>query len=259
MGDGAHVGDGVPVGDGVRALVRRMEGLLAGLEAAGDPARHFLGTYLRTTRAVGAAVERGSFEDAPWVETWDVAFADLYLRALTAHQEQSPAVPRPWRIAFDADPDLPPVLHVLLGMNAHVNFDLPQATVQVIDPEGFADEHLLEQRRRDHERLDAVLASRVGAESHEMGSLGASRTWRDALRAPADRFATRRLLVESRRRVWHNTLALHEARLRGARATERRIADLDALSSARVADLLLPGPVLLRLALRGFGVLLPPA
>ena len=253
MGDGAHVGDGV------RGLVRRMEGLLAGLEAAGDPARYFLGTYLRTTRAVGAALDRGFFEDAPWVETWDVAFADLYLRALAAHQQEPHAVPRPWRIAFDADPDLPPVLHVLLGMNAHINFDLPQATVQVIDPESFADEHLLEQRRRDHERLDAVLASRVGAEGQEMSSLGTSRTWWDALLGPANRFATRRLLVESRRRVWHNTVALHEARLHGAGATERRIADLDALSSARVADLLRPGPVLLRVALRGFGVLLPPS
>jgi len=254
------VGDGARAGDGVRALVRRMEGLLVELEAAGDPARYFLGTYLRTTRAVGAALDRGFFEDAPWVEEWDVVFADLYLRALTARQEEPHAVPRPWRIAFDADPGLPPVLHVLLGMNAHINFDLPQATVQVIGPEGFADERLLARRRRDHERLDVVLASRVGAESREMGSLGGtSRRWRDALLGPADRVATRRFLVESRRRVWHNTVALHEARLRGAGATERRLADLDALSSARVADLLLPGPVLLRVALRGFGVLLPPS
>ena len=247
------------MGDGVRALVGRMEGLLVELERAGDPARFFLGTYLRTTRAVGASLDRGTFEDAPWVEEWDVAFADLYLRALTAHQEEEPrAVPRPWRIAFDADPDLPPVLHVLLGMNAHINFDLPQATVQVIDPASFADQGLLERRRRDHERLDAVLASRVGAEGREMESHGTPRTWLRVVLGPVDRFATRRFLVESRRRVWHNTVALHEARLRGTDAAERRIADLDALTSARVADLLRPGPVLLRVALRGFGVTLPP-
>ena len=39
----------------VAALVARMRSLLAGLEDDGDPARYFLGTYLRTTEAVGAA------------------------------------------------------------------------------------------------------------------------------------------------------------------------------------------------------------
>ena len=66
---------------GIGALVRRMEGLLAPLEARGDPARFFLATYLRTTRAVAVELVRGGFRDPAWVERWDVAFADLYLRA----------------------------------------------------------------------------------------------------------------------------------------------------------------------------------
>ncbi len=244
---------------GVQAVVDRMEGLLEPLERAGDPARFFLGTYLRTTRAVGAALDGGWFEDPAWVEEWDVVFADLYLDAVSAHAQGRGAVPRPWRIALEADPGLPPVRHVLLGMNAHINYDLPQATVAVIDARGFADPELLERRRRDHERLDAVLASRVGAERTEMGSLGRRPRWSDAVLGPVNRRATRRLLVESRRRVWHNVVALDRARSTGPEATDRALADLDALSSARVADLLRPGPVLLRLAVRGFGVTLPPA
>jgi hypothetical protein len=35
------------------------------------------------------------------------------------------------------------------------------------------------------------------------------------------------------------------------------LADLERRSAARLTDLTAPGPVLLRLALRGFGVLLP--
>ena len=35
-----------------------------------------------------------------------------------------------------------------------------------------------------------------------------------------------------------------------------RLADLEAVSAERVADLLRPGPVLLRLAVHGFGVTL---
>ena len=81
------------------------------------------------------------FEDPEWVERWDVVFADLYLDAHDADVEGRVAdVPRPWRLAFDADPGLPPLRHVLLGINAHVNYDLPQALLAVIDDEDFADE-----------------------------------------------------------------------------------------------------------------------
>jgi hypothetical protein len=51
------------VGRGVDALVARMREVLASLQAARDPARFFLGTYLRTTVAVGAAIDDGRFED----------------------------------------------------------------------------------------------------------------------------------------------------------------------------------------------------
>jgi hypothetical protein len=64
---------------GINALLRRMEGLLAPLEAGGDPGRFFLATYLRTTRAVADELDRGGFRDPAWVERRDVAFADLYL------------------------------------------------------------------------------------------------------------------------------------------------------------------------------------
>ena len=71
----------------------------------------FLETYRRTTLAVGTAVDDAMFEDPAWVQTWDVAFAELYLDALDAELEgRTPDVPRPWRLAFDAPADLPPGL-----------------------------------------------------------------------------------------------------------------------------------------------------
>ena len=72
-----------------------------------------------------------------------------------------------------------------------------------------------------------------------------------------NRWASRLFLREARRRVWANAAVLHARPLRGAAAYARRLADLEAASAARVADLLRPGPVLLRLAVRGFGVTLP--
>lgn len=218
--------------------------------------RDFLGTYRRTTLAVGDAVARGDFEDPAWVEDWDIAFAGFYLAALDADASGG-SPPRPWRLAFGARDSLPSLLHVLLGVNAHVNYDLPQALLAVIDDADFADPALLDRRRRDHERIDAVLSARVAAEDDELSARSARRLVDRAL-TPLNRLASRRFLREARQKVWHNAIELQRARVAGPDAYVVRLAELEVLAAARIADLLAPGHVLLRLAVAGFGVTLPP-
>jgi hypothetical protein len=244
------------VGRSVAALVDRMGELLAPLEADRDPARFFLGVYLRTTVAVGAAIDAGTFEDPAWVEEWDVDFAGLYLDALTAHRRDPASAPGPWRLAFGARPDLPPEAHVLMGVNAHINYDLPQSLVRVIPPAEFDTPATLAMRGRDHARIDRVLASRVAAEDGELHRAGGRRTRLDRLLAPVNRTASQLFLRESRRRVWANAAVLDRARRVGPDAAATRLADLETAAAARVDDLLRPGPVLVRLAVRGFGVTL---
>jgi hypothetical protein len=155
----------------VAAVVARMQQRNDNLPPGLSHRAFFLQTYRRTTQAVGKAIEDARFEDPQWVERWDVVFADLYLAAHDADVEHRAAdVPRPWRLAFDAPADLPGLRHVLLGINAHVNYDLPQAMLAVISDDDFLDPLLLERRRRDHERIDAVLASRVSAEDQALGA-----------------------------------------------------------------------------------------
>ena len=244
----------------IEALISAMTARGEELSEAGDARLAFHATYLRTTRAVADALRAGTFDDAGWVEHWDVAFAELYLNALDASR-RGEAVPRPWAVAFcaAADPErsLPALRHVLLGMNAHINFDLPQALLAVISDDEFDDPALLARREADHRRIDEVLAARVSAEEDEMRRLHPARSRRDDLLQPLNRAATRRLLRESRAKVWANALALSRARRQGADELARQLAVLEKLSAARVADLLRPGPVLLRLARAGFGVALP--
>ena len=238
-----------------------IEGLLAGLDARLDalPApqahlRTFLGTYRRTTAAVGAAVGRGLFEDPDWVLRWTAAFGRYYTDAHDAHLTGT-AVPRPWRLVFAVAPEVHPLGHLLVGIGTHINYDLPQAMLDVISDEDFADPDVLARRIRDHDRVDGVLAARVAAED---AALGGARRLVDRVLTPANRWASRRFLAESRRKVWDNVLALQEARLAGGGHHERRLAELEVLASAKVVDVLTPGLVLPRLAVAGFGVRLPP-
>lgn len=237
----------------IAAVVAQLQVRLDALPAASEHRRAFLGTYLRTTAAVGRAVAAGEFEDSDWVRRWDVVFAGYFLAAHDADVSGA-AVPRPWRLAFAADPARSAMVHLLVELDAHLNWDLPQAMLDVVSDDDAADPAVLASRQRDHERINAVLAARVTAEGHEL-----SRQVVDRLLIPARRWSTSRFLPAARRLAWHNVGQLQQARLAGPTAYAARLAELDVLASAKVADLLVPGPVLLRLALTGFGVRLPPA
>lgn len=251
------------VAPGVGDVLARMHSLLERLDREPSPGRHFLATYSRTTAAVGEAIAQAGFEDPVWVDRWDVAFAELYLDAQAAFEAEPARAPRPWRIAFTAGEGTDPVQQVLLGMNAHINYDLPQALLAVISDEEFGQPLVMARRRRDHERIDAVLASRVAAESAELDdarvAMARRRSLLDRTLEPANRLASRRFLREARQKVWHNTAELQAARLAGADVYRTRLAELEVLTAARVADLLTPGHVLLKLGVAGFGVVLPPA
>ena len=251
---------------GIDDVVVVMDERLSELAQLGDARRaqrDFLATYRRTTLAVGDAIVAAAFEDPEWVEAWDVVFADLYLEALTADLAGDSgvsavsAVSRPWRLAFDVPPGLPPLRNVLVGINAHINYDQPQALLAVISDEDFSDERLMARRTRDHERIDGVLSSRVAAADSELAA-GRALSALDRALLPLNRAASKRFLREARQKVWHNTVQLQRARVAGPEAYAARLAELELLSAARVADLLAPGQVLLRLAVAGFGVTLPP-
>jgi len=240
----------------VEEVVARLQQRLDALVSTASHRKAFLGAYLRTTQAVGDALSGGSFEDAAWVQRWDVVFAELYIDAHDADLAgDNKGVPRPWRLAFDAPADLPALRHVLLGINAHVNYDLPQAMLTVISEQDFDDPDLLALRRRDHERIDTVLASRVKDEDN---ALGDARTLLDRALTPLNRLGSKRFLREARQKVWHNVEELHAARRISDEAFQTRLNELEVLSAAKIADLLAPGQVLLRLAVAGFGVVLPP-
>jgi len=240
----------------IEELIARMAALLEPLAAAGDQRQYFHATYQRTTIAVADELKRGGFADPDWVERWDVAFAELYLDALEADLAGRKSA-RPLEVAFGAPAGLPPLRHVLLGMNAHINYDLPQALVAVITDEQFDDAALLARREADHRAIDDVLASRVAAEDDELARLSGPGPLLDRLLRPFNRLGTQRFLREARRKVWANAIALSRARGQGPDAYAAVRAQLEQLSAAKVTALQAPGQVLLKLAATGFGVRLP--
>ncbi|MBK6762837.1 MAG: hypothetical protein IPG68_05965 [Micrococcales bacterium] len=243
----------------IDALIGRMDVLKAELVADDDRCRIFHATYNRITHAVRAEIASDGFIDNDWVQSWDVAFAGFYLDALdTWRGKGDPS--RPWQVAFEASlTRLAPLRHVLLGMNAHINYDLPQALVAVIPDADFRDEQVMARRHADHQRIDAVLSAQVAAEDELLRpeEMPGDRTWVDTALKPLNRLGTKRFLREARAKVWRNTHVLAAARQEGDTAYMRALGALEMVSAEKVTQLLEPGHVLLKLARHGFGVVLP--
>jgi len=97
----------------------------------------------------------------------------------------------------------------------------------------------------------------VSAEGDELVSIYGPGSLPDRLLKPFNERGTRRFLREARQKVWANALSLSQARRTGAGAYAARLAELEELSAAKVTELQAPGQVLLKLAVKGFGVRLP--
>ena len=88
----------------------------------------FAAVYLHMTKAVAKGISEGYFEDAARMEKLDVNFANRYLDAMQSSADNKPAS-RCWQKSFDAAETNSYVVlqHILLGMNAHINYDLALA------------------------------------------------------------------------------------------------------------------------------------
>ena len=102
----------------------------------------FARAYLRMTQSYGYSRDiPGYYEDVPFANHQDAVFAKYYTDAYYAYQSGDRAsVPQAWRIAFDAarDKRVTGTGDLLLGMNAHINRDLPfvLAAVGLVAPDG---------------------------------------------------------------------------------------------------------------------------
>lgn len=118
---------------------------------------YFAALYRRVTAEVRDRISGGWFDDGPRMERFDVIFANRYLEAWS-QREAGAAGGAAWTAAFRAERAFWPVVlqHLLLGMNAHINFDLGLAAAETAP--GAAIDGL----KADFDRINQLLADLVG-------------------------------------------------------------------------------------------------
>ncbi len=138
----------------VRDVVEGLAGLEDALQARGDRRAVFVTAYLTITRTLESWLHGGLFLQNGVVADYVVVFANAYRQALASREDgRTGDVATAWRQCFDAclDPRVSILQHLLLGINAHINRDLPYAVLQ-----GGLDVRC-ERCYRDHRRIDDAL------------------------------------------------------------------------------------------------------
>jgi hypothetical protein len=176
----------------------RAAALRAVARSRSDALGYFPALYARVTDRVAAGIVDGRFEDGPRMDAFITAFADRYLQAF--HERESRA--RCWQACWDVARNnrLLIVQHLLLGINAHVNYDLPQTAAHIA--RGSGDWSTV---RRDFDAVNSILADtavdvlrdldRVSRWTNEAAALGGGRLFNFSLRTARDRawYAAQRL------------------------------------------------------------------
>ena len=172
----------------------------------------FASLYLRTTQSVADGIRAGRFDDGPRMERFDVDFANRYLHAYHQHRRGDPT-PASWRIAFEraAEPGHLVLQHLMLGMNAHINFDLGIAACASC-PDGR-----LEDLEHDFFEINRILAEMIDVVQHDLNRVSPLLAWVDRLGGRADEMLVQAFLERSRHAAWKRA-----TRLAPLRGRERR-------------------------------------
>jgi hypothetical protein len=124
--------------------------------------------YLRVTRHVWDSIwhDGDYFSDKGFMTHYGAVFGNYYLDGYDAWARGSAATPTAWKIALDAakNKQVTGLGNLLLGMNAHINRDLPLVLYKIglVAPDGTS-------RKDDHDLINNVLYQAYGEAITEAG------------------------------------------------------------------------------------------
>jgi hypothetical protein len=125
----------------------------------------FAYVYRRTTLQILSGIQEDRFENPERMENFDVIFANYYLRAYDAYMDdRDPGLS--WMACFEsADESLSILQHVMMGMNAHISFDLGIAAAEVSDGSPISELH------EDFNRVNDILKELIDEMQDSIGSV----------------------------------------------------------------------------------------
>ena len=210
-----------------------MDSLAQAWEQAADRRSFFLRCYALMTGNMLRAIDQGEFHDASWVAHLLDLFADYYFVALDAYEHGDDATPDVWRLAHEsASRQQPSVLQdLLLGINAHINYDLVLALVDMLEPDWYSltpDQQ--SQRYQDHSHVNDIIAGTIDSVQQQV--VAPNDRWMrlaDWALGPLDEHVAAQLIRHWREAVWRRAMEMLDTADADERADLRRLLAVQAL------------------------------
>ncbi|MCB8943960.1 MAG: hypothetical protein H6658_09410 [Ardenticatenaceae bacterium] len=193
-------------------LLTQMAQQIQQWQTAADDKALFLRCYMMMTSNMLQAIEQQQFHDPVWVNALLHRFAHYYFIALQAYETQPQTSPQVWQMAHNAarDPRVSAIQKMLLGVSAHINYDLVLALVDMLQPEwAQLSVEARNGRYADHCRVNEIIGRTIDAVQDEV--LEPAMPLMDVvdkLMGPFDELLLSRLIARWRETVWRNAARL---------------------------------------------------
>jgi hypothetical protein len=215
-----------------------MQALISQWDGVSNPQAVFLSCYMMMTTNMLDAIEQNEFKDSLWVKRLLRHFAEYYFVALDAYEQDSTAAPPVWQLAHNTtrDPRATPLENLLLGVNAHINYDLVLTLVDLLRPEWRdLSEAQRATRYADYIGVNDVIARTIDAvQDRVLEPAMPTMDIIDKLLGPVDEMLVSRVITRWRQTVWHSACRLLEARADGERESLLRQVEAEALRTGQM-------------------------
>jgi Family of unknown function (DUF5995) len=139
-------------------VLARLEQIIHAAQSKKQRIGYFAALYHKVTFKVKEGIRDGIFENGSRLGQLDVVFANRFLEAwhYGQHNPASPALSKSWRITFEncGKSSRLVLQHLLLGMNAHINYDLGISVAEMVAKGGDIND-----LRKDYNAINVILSS----------------------------------------------------------------------------------------------------
>jgi hypothetical protein len=213
----------MPVKASQSLVVKRMQRFADKWERQSDQRAIFIRCYQLMTQNIIAALAHGDFQDSVWVGRLMKHFADYYFIALKRYDQDPKTAPPVWRLAFDTarDPTTVVFQHLLLGVNAHINYDLVLTLDDLLVSNWIKlSESQRQIRHADYDLVNKVIGDTIDAVQSQIVERAIPGMWLvDKAMGPVDEWLVSHLITRWRDSVWQKAIELIETQAQRKRAT----------------------------------------
>lgn len=218
-------------------MLDRMEVKIREWEGNNDPRSIFLSCYRLMTGNMLKGIEQGRFHDREWVMTLLHRFADYYFDALVCYDCGEEDTPEAWHYVHDVGQrkKLHVLQNLLLGINAHINYDLVLTIYDMLAPEwDQLTEEQREHRFLDHCTVNVIIAETIDRVQDEVVERhDPAMDWIDRAFGRLDEKLLSYMITRWRHEVWEQAVGLLQCECEEDREVFRQELQREVLQRAR--------------------------